>query len=113
MALLVDGRLAGPIWTMDALHTQRENAETIIHGKDDYVKLVKGNQPTLQEDIRVLVESEDAPEEWFDVASESDAGHGRIEHRSIRTSTIVNEPLDWPGVSRCVRDSPHARRTHI
>jgi hypothetical protein len=29
---------------MDALHTQRENAETIVEGEGDYVMLVKGNE---------------------------------------------------------------------
>jgi len=82
---------------MDALHTQRENAETIVEGKGDYVMLVKGNQPTLQEDIEFLFQEDGAPEEWFDDASESNTGHGRIEHRSIRTSTILNETVGWPG----------------
>ena len=96
-ALLIDGRLEGRIWTMDALHTQRENAETIVEGEGDYVMLVKGNQPTLQEGIKFLFESDDAPEEWFDDASESSKGQGRIEHRSIRTSTVLKDTLDWPG----------------
>ncbi|MBT4096284.1 ISAs1 family transposase [Candidatus Poribacteria bacterium] len=99
-ALLIDGRLEGRIWTMDALHTQRENAETILEGKGDYVMLAKGNQPTLQEDIEFLFREGGAPEEWFDDASEMDSGHGRIEHRSIRTSTILNETLGWSGVQQ-------------
>lgn len=99
-ALLSDGRLAGRIWTMDALHTQRENAETIVEGEGDYVMLAKGNQPTLQENIAFLFETDDAPEEWFDNASESNTAHGRVEHRSIRTSTVLNETVGWPGVQQ-------------
>jgi hypothetical protein len=62
-SLLIDGRPAGRIWTMDSLHTQRENTATIVEGEGDVVMVVKGNQPTLQEDIGVLFQADDAPEE--------------------------------------------------
>ncbi len=96
-ALLIDGRLEGRIWTMDALHTQRENAETIVEGQGDYVMLVRDNQPTLREDIQCLFQEKTAPKEWFDDTSEPNKENGRLEHRSIRTSTVLNDTLDWPG----------------
>lgn len=43
--------LAGRMFTMDALLTQREIAQTIIDGGGDYVMVVKGNHPQLHADI--------------------------------------------------------------
>lgn len=71
--------------------THRENAETILEGEGDDVMLAKGNQPTLQEDIELLFREDGTSEEWLHDASETGSGHGRMEHRSIRTSTILNE----------------------
>ncbi len=109
-ALLVEGRLEGRIFTMDAAHTQRQNATTLVEGGGHYVMPVKGNQPHLLEDIKPLFESDSAPEEWFQVHSEWDQGHGRIEHRRIRTSAILTGYLDWPGVQQVFELRRH---THI
>lgn len=49
--LLASLVLEGRVFTMDALLTQREIAQTIIAGGGDYVMVVKGNQPTLEADI--------------------------------------------------------------
>jgi hypothetical protein len=46
--------LKGQIVTMDALHTQRYVAQTILEGDGDYVMLVKGNQPDMLADIRTV-----------------------------------------------------------
>ena len=102
-ALLVDGRLEGRVFTMDAAHTQRENAETITSGNGDYVMPVKGNQPGLLEDIRTLFEDASAPAEWFQTDSQWDQGHGRTEYREIRTSSILRDYLDWPGAQQVFR----------
>jgi hypothetical protein len=53
--LLADLDLKGAVVTADALHTQRETARYIVEDKDaDYVFTVKGNQPTLRQDIETL-----------------------------------------------------------
>lgn len=49
-ALVMEGR----IFTMDALLTQREVAQTIIAGGGDYVMPVKENQPGLYQAIDTL-----------------------------------------------------------
>ncbi len=46
--------LQGRVVTLDAMHTQRETATTIIACQADYIMLVKGNQPSLLEDIQLL-----------------------------------------------------------
>ena len=46
-SLMLEGRVV----TMDALLTQREIAQTILDGGGDYVMVVKGNQPQVEQDI--------------------------------------------------------------
>ncbi len=46
--------LEGRVVTMDALLTQREIAQTVIEAGGDYVMVVKGNQPRLEQDIAAV-----------------------------------------------------------
>ena len=51
----------GMVITADALHTQRETASQIVEGnKADYVFTVKGNQPTLLEEVELASASKGA-----------------------------------------------------
>jgi hypothetical protein len=53
--LLKDVDIKGMVVTADALHTQHETAKFIVVRKNaDYLFIVKGNQPTLEEDIKLL-----------------------------------------------------------
>jgi hypothetical protein len=49
--------VAGRVWTMDALLTQRAIAQAIRDGGGDYVMVVKENQPRLYHDIATLFAS--------------------------------------------------------
>jgi hypothetical protein len=44
--------LEGVTFTMDALHCQKQTVKEIIESKNNYIVQVKGNQPTLQEDLK-------------------------------------------------------------
>lgn len=55
--LLIEGR----VFTMDALLTQRQIAQTIIDHKGDYFMIAKGNQANLQQDIRLYFADPTAP----------------------------------------------------
>ncbi len=44
--------LEGVIFTIDALHCQKETTKTIIKSKNDYVLGVKGNQPKLYAQVK-------------------------------------------------------------
>jgi len=44
--------LEGVTFTMDALHCQKETMKEIIESKNNYIVQVKGNQPTLQENLK-------------------------------------------------------------
>lgn len=87
----------------DALHTQREVSIQIVEAGGDYMWLVKGNQPQLEEDIRLWFEPEPDPipgvgrvPKDFESAKETTKGHGRIEERTITVSSQLNDFLDWP-----------------
>lgn len=53
-ALLANLLLDGRVLTMDALFTQRDLARTVVERGGDYVMIVKGNQPALQEAVATV-----------------------------------------------------------
>ncbi len=84
----------GQIITIDAAGCQKAIAQQIVEQKGDYVLALKGNQGTLNEDVRLFLETEIAKPSSKAVESryeESDAGHGRIETRKC----VVSSQIDW------------------
>ena len=94
--LLEPLEIAGKTITADALLTQRKLAQYLAERNADYVFTVKGNQPTLREDIRLLFEDRANP----DFSEPLTLAHGRIEQRRIWTSTALNDYLNFPGVGQ-------------
>ena len=99
-------KLAGKIVTADAMHTQRAISAYIVEQNGDYLWPVKENQERLYQDIHHLF-APDQPKPGFgklqtdfQCAEKVNCGHGRIEKRLIRTSSMLNEYLDWPGVEQ-------------
>ncbi len=95
--------LHGKIVTGDAEFAQRELSIQIVEAGGDYVWKVKGNQPTLEADIaRVFAPPEPAkpgfshPKPDFRTAEQITAGHGRIEKRTVTTSSLLKGYTDWP-----------------
>lgn len=86
--------LKGQIVTIDAMGTQKAIAKKIYDNGADYVLALKGNQGTLNDDVRQFLETEfqkgtsTAIEECYE---EVDKGHGRIEVRKC----IVSSQIDW------------------
>ncbi len=87
----------------DALHTQRQVSIQIGRAGGHYLWTVKGNQAELQQDLQ----------DWFDLDiplvpgmgylpkdfrsfTSITKGHGRIETRTLTTSSQLNDFLDWP-----------------
>lgn len=86
--------LKGQIITIDAMGTQKAIAKQIIDQGGDYVLALKGNQGTLDQDVRLFLETElkkNAPKMIKDSYEEADKGHGRIEMRKC----IVSSQIDW------------------
>jgi predicted transposase YbfD/YdcC len=87
----------------DALHTQREASLQIVEAGGDYIWLAKGNQPQLEEDIRLWFEPDPQPisgmaylPKDFETAQTVSKGHGRLEKRVLTTSSQLKDFLDWP-----------------
>jgi hypothetical protein len=98
----------GRVLTGDALYCQRCLCSALRHAGGDYLFLVKGNQPQLLEDLRLLF----APLEPVKRAGEgllhlpeqqgqtTEKAHGRLEIRSIRVSSELKGYSDWPGIEQ-------------
>jgi predicted transposase YbfD/YdcC len=107
--ILGEVSLSGKIVTGDALHTQRFASEQVVADGGNYLWPVKENQPRLHESIQRLFEP-DTPKPGFGkiqtdflMVSKSNYGHGRFEKRSIQTSTMLNDYLDWASLGQVYR----------
>lgn len=89
--------------TVDALLTQRAVASTILAGGGDYVMWVKGNQPALEEDIRLVFEEGKWLTDTLSSGETLDSGHGRLERRCLTSSTALLGYSDWPGLQQVFR----------
>jgi predicted transposase YbfD/YdcC len=98
----------GKVLTGDALYCQRLLCQALLQAGGDYLFLVKANQPQLFEALRLLFETPPSakragesvlylPEQH---AQTQEKGHGRLERRSIRVSSELNEYADWPGLQQ-------------
>ena len=96
--LLTPLDLTGMLVTADALHTQREHAKYLFKRGADYLFYADNNQP------RLLFAIESVPEEdWSEAYTETGKGHGRIETRTIWTSSKIGEDISFPHVAQLVR----------
>jgi predicted transposase YbfD/YdcC len=94
--LLLEGRVI----TVDAWLTQRAIADRLVEGGGDYVMLVKGNQPQLQHNIRLVFQESTALAETMTACDTMDHGHGRLEERRLTASTALVDYRDWPGLAQ-------------
>jgi predicted transposase YbfD/YdcC len=101
--------LKGKIVTGDAMHTQKATSQQILTGGGDYLWPVKENQPRLYEAIQRLF-APDNPKPGFGkietdflTVCKTNYGHGRFEKRTIQTSAMLNDYLDWPEVGQVYR----------
>jgi predicted transposase YbfD/YdcC len=94
----------------DALHTQRAVSLQIVEAGGDYIWFAKGNQPQLEEDIRLWFEPEPEPlpgqgrlPKDFETVKEASKGHGRLEERTLTVSSQLNDFLKWPYLQQVFR----------
>ena len=111
------GDLAGAGWdlsstvvTLDALHTVRSTAQTIIDTGADYVMTVKRNRAALYAQCAAICArsgQDPDPARDTDVDIQANRGHGRTEERQLEAVTINEaDNIDFPGaaqISRIVR----------
>jgi predicted transposase YbfD/YdcC len=87
----------------DALHTQRQASIQVVQSGGDYIWFAKGNQPQMEENIRLWFEPDvqpipgmGIPPKDFETAQQTNKGHGRLEMRTITVSSQLKDFLDWP-----------------
>jgi predicted transposase YbfD/YdcC len=87
----------------DALHTQRQVSIQIGKAGGNFLWTVKGNHPQLRQDLQdwfddqvPLLPGQGCPPKDFRSATLTSKGHGRLEVRTLTTSSQLNDFLDWP-----------------
>lgn len=104
--LLAGRQLCGAVITLDALHTLKQTARTILAQDGDYLMVVKKNQASLYEFLDMLFSLPAHPcdhEVWDQVGPTSEKGHGRLETRTLISGNAHIEDVDWPGVAQVMR----------
>lgn len=103
--LMTPTLIKGRIFTLDAMHTQREFCGQVHRWEGGYVLIAKENQPTLVQDIADLfLDCTPDRRRWVE-AETWDKGHGRLEHRPIISSPDLNEwfAKQWQGIAQVFR----------
>lgn len=98
----------GKVLTGDALYCQRCLCHALRQLGGDYLFLVKGNQPQLFEEIRLLFAPLEPPKRAGEGllrlpeqhAQTAEKGHGRLDIRRIRVSSELKGYSDWPGLEQ-------------
>lgn len=107
--LLKSLNLQGKIITGDALHTQRETSQVIGDHGGDYVWIAKDNQANLRRDIEQLFQPEVCLPATSPVsndlrsASTCEKNRGRLETRTLTTSSLLAETGQWPYLAQVFR----------
>jgi predicted transposase YbfD/YdcC len=109
--------LRGKIVMGDAMQTQRELSVQINEAEGDYIWLVKNNQPQLHADIEqwfapeTHVKGFSAATKDFQTVRTVNKGHGRREERTLTTSSLLNDYLNWPGLAQVFKLERHVVNT--
>jgi len=80
----------GAVVTIDAMGCQKNIAQAIVEQKADYVLALKENHPTLYEDVKLWLDTNDK-QGYVHVHQSIEKDHGRIETRRV----AVSAKLDW------------------
>jgi predicted transposase YbfD/YdcC len=98
----------------DAMHTQRQVSMQIVESGGEYIWFAKGNQPQMQEDIRLWftpdvrpIPGMGLPPKDFETAKQTNKGHGRQETRTITVSSQLKGFLDWPYLEQVFKMERH------
>lgn len=84
--------IKGIVVTADAMHCQKETAQTIVNNGGDYVLQLKANQKSFYEDVYAMFDDkyiDEADKECeYEIYKTQEKSHGRIE---TRTCYVLNE----------------------
>ena len=112
--------LEGVVVTGDAMLAQRNLSTQIVEAGGDYCWIVKENQATLYDDLRLLFgpQPDDLPgtsplpDDFVSVRT-VEKGHGRLDERVLTISSLLAEYQPWPYLAQAfevVRTSYCGRR---
>ena len=100
-ALFEEVSLAGHVITVDALHTVRDTARSIVETHNaDYLMTVKANASETYETLSTINWNRDATGAFEE---EPTKGHGRIERRRIQTMTPLRGTVNFPHIAQIFR----------
>jgi predicted transposase YbfD/YdcC len=105
--LLAGRDLSGAVVTVDALLAHRPLARQIREQRGHYLMVIKDNQPETRGAIAALFAGEPPEQEVRTLGK----GHGRLEERTLQSSTELNAWLAWPDVGQVLRRT--CRRVHL
>lgn len=90
--------LDGAVVTADAMHCQTETAKAVIQKDADYLLMVKGNQPSLEEELhQAIIKAFDEDSERIRRHHKTEINHGRKEYREV---VVLPCPKDSPVFDR-------------
>jgi len=103
--LLTGRNLTGTVTTMDALLPQQRIAQQILAQGGHYLMIVKENQPKLYEAVELLFRMPPVPARRGELLTDQTEGkdHGRLERRTLASSTALTGYLSWPGAAQVMR----------
>lgn len=107
-ALLEMLELKGNVVTIDAMGCQKQIANQIIEKKGDYIFSLKGNQGSLEENVRSVFAGTKKARFVESICSEYETiekAHGRIECRHYKAIAVDHLPInidDWAGIKSIV-----------
>jgi predicted transposase YbfD/YdcC len=99
-SLLAEVLTAGCVLTADAQFTQRKVAEAVLARGADYLMMVKGNQPKLQDQVTNLLGLGGVPQARRRMATQREAKNGRQVERDLVVTEVKPGEVDWPGVQQ-------------
>ena len=91
--------LSGMAVTADAMHRQGQLSRQVLDQGADYVLVLKGNQESLHDDVRLFLDDPATP---LAQVTQTNKGHGRIETRTASISSDVawlQARHQWPSLA--------------
>lgn len=111
--------LTGVVVSGDAMFAQRNLSTQIVEAGGDYLWIVKENQPSLYDDLRLLfgpqpdeVPGASALPDDFVTVRTVDLGHGRLDERVLTSSSLLADYQDWPYLAQAFQVMRLSQRAH-
>ena len=101
--------IKGDIVTADAMSCQKEIASKIKEKEADYILALKGNQPTMEKEVKAyfddLTQNQKEKDKTVSWTSPVEKDHGRIEMRTVSVAPCnwFEDKKQWAGLTNFIR----------